>query len=66
MLDAKGQPVMVAENIITARNVVSELEGVPFFYTPYLKTDASDPMGPLETHQLRREQRLRRDRRASA
>ncbi|MFO0927399.1 MAG: hypothetical protein U0736_10215 [Gemmataceae bacterium] len=49
LVDAKGNPMQVAESIIEARNVVAELEGVPFFWTPYLKTDARDPMGPLET-----------------
>ena len=47
--DAKGQPIVVAENIVTARNVISEFEGVPFWYWPYLRTDVNDPMGPLET-----------------
>src|SRR5262249_39306222 len=43
------QPVMVHESIVRAEDVVAELGGVPFFYTPYLVTDARDPLGPLES-----------------
>src|SRR5581483_10965058 len=47
--DKQGKPAVVQESIIEAKNVWGELAGVPFFYTPYLVTDARDPMGPLET-----------------
>jgi hypothetical protein len=43
-----GQPVIQHQSIVTAWNVVGVLEGVPFFYTPYLKTDAEDPLGPIQ------------------
>src|SRR5262249_29416192 len=47
--DKKGQPVVIQESIVEATNVLAELEGVPFYYTPYLITDRRDPLGPLET-----------------
>ncbi|MFM7150158.1 MAG: hypothetical protein ACKO23_09975, partial [Gemmataceae bacterium] len=47
--DKKGNPVIIQESIVEAKNVTAELEGVPFFWTPYLVTDARDPLGPLET-----------------
>jgi hypothetical protein len=50
VIDPKtGRPLEVEESILEARNVVARLEGVPFFYTPYLITDARDPTGPLQT-----------------
>ncbi|MFO0880347.1 MAG: hypothetical protein U0840_23630 [Gemmataceae bacterium] len=47
--DKKGNPVMIEESIVEAKNVFAELEGVPFYYSPYLITDARDPLGPLQT-----------------
>lgn len=35
------------ERILTGRNARVELLGVPFFYTPYLRTDPAEPLGPL-------------------
>jgi hypothetical protein len=52
VLDKQGKPVVIQESIVEAKNVVAELEGIPFFYTPYLITDARDPLGPLETINL--------------
>lgn len=49
VLDKKGNPVQIEESIVEARNVVATVEDVPFFYTPFLVTDARDPLGPLET-----------------
>jgi hypothetical protein len=50
VIDPKtGKQLEVEQSIIEGRNVFAELEGVPFFYTPYLITDARDPMGPLQT-----------------
>lgn len=42
-----GQPVEGYERIITSQNVVTRLNDVPVFYLPYLKTDATEPLGPL-------------------
>jgi hypothetical protein len=42
-----GQPLTAKEDIVTARNVFFELEHVPFFYLPYIKDDAQNPLGPL-------------------
>jgi hypothetical protein len=43
-----GQPIQETERIFTGRNVFFELEDVPFFYLPYVKADADDPLGPLK------------------
>jgi hypothetical protein len=48
ILDAKGQPILDTQDIIRARNVFFEIEDVPFFYLPYVVTDARDPLGPLQ------------------
>lgn len=42
-----GATEVSSEQILTGRNVVGRYVGVPFFYLPYLRTDASDPLGPL-------------------
>ncbi|HZY87934.1 MAG TPA: hypothetical protein VFE78_24075 [Gemmataceae bacterium] len=43
-----GEPETAKETIVTARNVFFELENVPFFYLPYVKDDARDPLGPIQ------------------
>ncbi len=49
VLDRKtGQPLQRQQSLVTANNVFVELENVPFFYTPYLKTDARNPLGPVQ------------------
>jgi hypothetical protein len=49
VLDRKtGQPLKRQQTMVTATNVFVELENVPFFYTPYLKADARNPLGPLQ------------------
>jgi hypothetical protein len=45
---ATGEPLTTKETIVTAQNVFGELENVPFFYLPYLRADARDPLGPLQ------------------
>ncbi|QEL17230.1 LPS-assembly protein LptD [Limnoglobus roseus] len=35
------------ERTLTARNARVEILGVPIFYTPYVQTDPSKPLGPL-------------------
>ena len=47
-----GQPVMQKETIITVQNVFFELEDIPFFYLPYLRTNARDPLGPVNNIQM--------------
>jgi len=42
-----GEQLTQVQNLLYAENVVGTLEGVPFFYTPVLYTDANDPLGPL-------------------
>lgn len=49
MVDRRtGQPLELTQTWVTAQDVYFELEGVPFFYTPYLAGDARDPLGPVE------------------
>ena len=43
-----GEKVVEAEQIVTGRNVVTRLGGVPVFYLPTLRTNAADPLGPLQ------------------
>ena len=43
----EGEEVIGTERILTARNSVGRLNGVPFFYWPYLRTDLNEPIGPL-------------------
>ena len=42
-----GEPVMWNERQLTLHNAVTRLNEVPIFYSPRLRTDASDPLGPL-------------------
>jgi hypothetical protein len=44
-----GEQVEYVEQIVTGRNVVTRLAGVPVFYLPRLRLDAADPFGPLES-----------------
>jgi hypothetical protein len=44
-----GQPEYETQRILTAWNVFPELEGIPFFYLPYLQGDVNDPLGPLQS-----------------
>jgi hypothetical protein len=43
-----GEPVEGMEQIVTGKNVVTYLGGVPVFYLPRIRADATDPLGPLE------------------
>ncbi|MBM3978865.1 MAG: LPS assembly protein LptD [Planctomycetes bacterium] len=43
-----GETIEVTEQLVTGKNVVTRLAGVPVFYLPTVRTDASDPLGPLE------------------
>ncbi len=42
-----GEPVTTTEQMVTGKNVVTRLAGVPVFYLPRTRFDASDPLGPL-------------------
>lgn len=42
-----GEEEIGYEQILTGRNVTLEYMDVPFLYLPYLRTDATDPLGPL-------------------
>lgn len=42
-----GNPVEGLEQIVTGRNVVTRVAGVPVFYLPKTRFDATDPLGPL-------------------
>jgi hypothetical protein len=42
-----GDPVVGDEKIITATGAVPYLEGVPFFYFPWYRADANEPLGPF-------------------
>jgi hypothetical protein len=46
---ATGKPVVNTERYFRSRDVTLELEGIPFFYTPYLAGDVEHPLGPLES-----------------
>jgi hypothetical protein len=37
----------VSEQIVTGRNVVTRVAGVPVFYLPRTRFDANDPLGPI-------------------
>ncbi|HKB37127.1 MAG TPA: hypothetical protein VKD72_11785 [Gemmataceae bacterium] len=43
-----GQPVTEIQRPIDGRNARLELEDIPFFYVPWFRTDANDPLGPLQ------------------
>jgi hypothetical protein len=42
-----GEQVIGTERILTARNSVARLNGIPIFYWPYVRTDLAEPLGPL-------------------
>ncbi|MCC6421645.1 MAG: hypothetical protein IT429_25780 [Gemmataceae bacterium] len=43
-----GQPVNQTVRLFRGRNAVLWIGGVPVFYLPYIRTNADDPLGPLE------------------
>jgi hypothetical protein len=48
VLDRKtGQQLQRRQSIVDARNAFVELENIPIFYSPVLKMDARNPLGPL-------------------
>jgi hypothetical protein len=44
-----GEAEIEHQSIIDGRNVFIELEHVPIFYLPFIRGDANDPLGPLES-----------------
>ncbi|HEV3438479.1 MAG TPA: hypothetical protein VG122_14040, partial [Gemmata sp.] len=42
-----GQPVVGDEKTITAYGAVPKFEGIPFFYFPWYRCDANEPLGPF-------------------
>jgi hypothetical protein len=49
VIDRKtGQPVTEERDDVVAEGVFFRIEQVPFFYLPYAKFDAHDPLGPLQ------------------
>lgn len=45
--DFQGNPVEGWERLLTVRNAVGRANDVPVFYWPYLRTDVTEPFGPL-------------------
>lgn len=45
--DFDGKPVEGMERLLTIRNSIMRVNGFPVFYWPYLRTDLSEPLGPL-------------------
>ncbi len=43
-----GKPETTEELLTTSRDVMFYAEDVPFFYLPYLKGDARNPLGPIQ------------------
>ncbi len=43
-----GEQVTTPARILTAESATINLEGIPVFWFPFLKTDANKPLGPLE------------------
>lgn len=44
-----GEKVEIQEQLVTGRNVVTRLDGIPIFYTPVMRMNAEDPLGPLQS-----------------
>ena len=44
-----GQPMEYTRHTFTGDSDIVRLEGVPIFYTPYLKTTVERPLGPLDS-----------------
>ncbi|AMV28159.1 Organic solvent tolerance protein [Gemmata sp. SH-PL17] len=42
-----GEPIEGQEQIVTGTNVVTRLGGLPVFYLPKMRFDATDPLGPV-------------------
>jgi hypothetical protein len=45
---ATGQPVIEERDMVTAGDVFFFIEQFPFFYVPWARFDAHDPLGPLQ------------------
>jgi hypothetical protein len=50
VIDRKtGQPEVEHQRLLDGNSVFIDLEGYPIFYLPYVRGDANDPLGPLES-----------------
>ena len=52
LLDEKGTPLKRQRNLATGYNDVLRLDGVPVFWSPYLKLDLDHPLGAVEAIKL--------------
>jgi hypothetical protein len=43
-----GQPLTETQRPVRGRQTFLEVEDVPFFYLPYFRADAEDPLGPIQ------------------
>ncbi|MBY0230314.1 MAG: hypothetical protein K2W96_13605, partial [Gemmataceae bacterium] len=49
VVDARtGQELFAVKELLKAENVVGSIEGLPFFYAPWLYVDAKEPLGPID------------------
>jgi hypothetical protein len=44
-----GQPETEVERLVRAESVFLEVEDIPVFYLPFVQGDANDPLGPLQS-----------------
>jgi hypothetical protein len=44
-----GLPETEEQQLFTGKNILVDLENIPILYFPYLRGDANDPLGPLQS-----------------
>jgi hypothetical protein len=49
VLDQNGRPEIEHQRLVDSRDVLLKIEDIPVFYLPFLRGDANDPLGPLES-----------------
>jgi len=47
-----GEPDIEEQRFFDGRNAILEFEKIPIFYLPFIRGDANDPLGPLESVNL--------------
>src|SRR5262249_42863095 len=52
VFDVHGQQEIESRSMVDGRNVFFNFEGVPFFYLPWARFNARNPLGPLENLEL--------------